>query len=176
MADGSAIIGLGRVFPTMEPFVSYVAADSSKIFDIWSIDSSSSYRAVCSSLPFQLHRPKLNCQEVGGQVVLGVEGFHAEYDWTNGQTSATIVVADTGWYQAFVPQGVGMMSTAPYHITDLDNACLALEQEPYLISQPRPRLVGWYDLLGRPMSAPMCGQVYIERYSDGSSKKIFRPR
>lgn len=174
LPDGSALTGFGRPFPTTEPVVSYIAADSSKIFDIRFTDSSSTYRVQCTDFPFGLHRPKLNCQQSAGQVVLGVDGIHTQYEWTTGENTATIVVADTGWYQVFVPRGVGMMSTPRVHITDLANACLSVPVDPARESPRIPKLIGVFDLLGRPADDRASGMIYLERYSDGSSRKVVR--
>ncbi len=175
-ADGSAMVGMGRIFPTTQPYATYFAADSSKVFEISSPDSTSSYRAICSDLPWALDRPQLNCADSLGLIVLGVAGLHTDYQWTTGENTATIVVADTGWYQAFVPRGIGMMSTEPYHIVDLNNACLALTAAPTIIRQKQPILIGTYDLLGRPAPHHNIGEVYIERYNDGSSRKVVQMR
>ncbi len=172
LADGSGIVGFGRVFSDDEPVVSLIAADDSKVFDIRFLDSSSTFRAICTDLPWSLSRPRLDCQVVSGQVVLGVDEQHLTYEWTTGEHTATIVVADTGWYQAFVPRGIGMMSTPPVHITDLNNGCLALPSAPWQPTLPRHQLLGRYDLMGRNVDQLQTGQIYIERYSDGRSRKL----
>lgn len=171
-AGGGAIIGWGRIFPSTAPAISLIAADSTRLMDIRFRDSSATYRAICSDLPFGLRRPQLNCQVLSGQILLGVDGLHSQFEWTTGENTATIVVADTGWYQAFVPRGVGMMSTPAVHITDLSNACAALPVDPTTASLPHKKSLGIYDLLGRPVLYGVAGQVYIERFSDGSSRKL----
>lgn len=172
MPDGNGMVGFGRQWPPNAPIITYYAADSTPIMNIYSLDSCSSYRARPATLPFELHRPQLTCEVVSGQVILGVDGLHSAFQWTTGENSATIVVADTGLYQAFVPRGIGMMSTPAIHITDLGNACTALPVNPTAASHGVRKSLGVWDLLGRRVMHAQTGQVYVERFSDGSSRKF----
>lgn len=173
MSDGSGLVGFGRVFPANQPIVSYFSADSTRNWDIFSIDSCGTYRANSAQLPFDLRRPKLTCEEVNGELILGVEGTHPQFEWTTGENSATIVVHGPGTYQAFVPRGIGMMGTEPLEISSLTNACLALERSETTTPRPKlPQRIGYFDLLGRPVSHPEPWQVVLERYSDGSARKV----
>jgi hypothetical protein len=173
MSDGSGLIDFGRVFPANQPIITYFDSDSTKIWDIYSLDSCGSYRASVANFPFELHRPKLTCEEVNGDVILGVEGVHSQYEWTTGDNSATIVIQAPGTYQAFVPYGIGMMGTLPYEISNLTNACLALDRQEATLGRPRvKKRMGYFDLLGRPVFQPQPWQVVLERYNDGSTRKV----
>ncbi len=173
LQDGSALVGWGEMTASWDPAVTYYGPNGNKVFDIFLSSGFSTYRAQCLSLPFQLHRPQITCTQQSGQAVLGVDGVFGEYSWTNGDTLPSIVVTDTGRYQVFVPYGIGMISSPPMYITDLQNACSALESPAPAQTVPQiPKLIGRFDLLGHPIGQPQPFQVYIERFSDGSSKKL----
>ncbi|MEY3443982.1 MAG: hypothetical protein RLZZ519_2263 [Bacteroidota bacterium] len=124
MNDGAGLVCFGRVSPANQPIISFFAADSTRYWDIFSLDSCATYRAHSANLPFDLRRPKLTCEEINGELILGVEGTHSQFEWTTGENSATIVVHGPGTYQAFVPRGIGMMGTIPLEISSLNNTCL----------------------------------------------------
>jgi hypothetical protein len=171
--DGDALISLGFLTPYSEPQITFVAADSTKIFDIHFADTSATYRVQASTLPFGLHRPVLTCEYISGQVILGLEDPATDYQWNTGETSASITVTSPGWYQAFVPKGIGMMGTEPLEITNLSNACLALAQQSAMAPRPTAKKrMGYFDLMGRPVSRPEPWQVVIERFDDGSGRKM----
>lgn len=172
LPNGNSLICSGMLLPySLAPIV-FVAADCTTIFDISFADSSSSYRAQCTDLPFELHRPTLTCSNQSGQLVLGLQDPAAHYQWSTGDTSATIVVTSPGWYQAFVSRGIGMIGTEPVEITNLLDGCLPLATAPTMDPRPKPRkLIGYFDLMGRPLANPVRWQVIIARYDDGSSRK-----
>lgn len=173
--DGSALIDHGEISSLTDAGVAYYGADGNKVFDIRFATDYHTYRAQCLDLPFDLHRPRITCTQGVGEVMLGVDGVHAQYEWTHGDTLPVVTVSDTGRYQVFVPQGIGMISSAPVYITNLQNGCAALGVAPGVVSPPRPpRLIGRYDLLGNPVLEPRAFQVLLERYSDGSVRKVVR--
>lgn len=170
--DGSALLGLGEITSGFDPSVTYYDANGDKVLDIRISTGYSTYRAQCLNLPFQLRRPRLTCIQQSGEAILGVEGVHGSYEWTNGDTLPSIVVADTGRYQVYVPYGIGKISSPPIHVTDLQNVCAAVAATAPMNAEPRrPVLLGRYDLMGNPVAQPRPWQVFIERYSDGSSRK-----
>lgn len=174
--DGSVLLNYGQLGNgTFVPPVVQYNADSSLRMSLDFGTDYMTYRARCADLPFDLHRPRITCSQVGNTVTLGVDGVHQTYEWTNGETSATIVLADTGRYQVFVPRGIGMLSSPAVHITDLSNACLQVGNDPWMPTTPRPaKLVGRWDLLGRPVEGMPERQVVVERWSDGRVVKTVR--
>lgn len=170
-ADGSALIGFGRVFPTTSAVARYVTADCTVIFEVVFPDSCSSYRVQGIDLPFSIPRPQINCAQANGQAILGVDGIHLQYQWNTGENSSTIVVSDTGWYQAFVPLGIGMVSTPRMYIADIADACRALSSPPAQLLEHSTFPIGRFDLLGRPLETLQPGTIYLERFKDGSCRK-----
>lgn len=172
LPDGTALMNLGEVLNSQDPVVWHYAADSSEILRIQILGGYMTYRARCLELPFVLHRPRLNCTSQSGQVTLGVEGIHSSYEWTNGASTPTITLTDTGRYQVFVPHGIGMVSSPPLHITNLQHACELVPIDPMTVGQDRaPTLIGRYNLLGQPVHAEAPYEIVIEHYSDGSTRK-----
>jgi hypothetical protein len=174
LGDGSALMNLGEVSNSQDPVVWHYAADSTPVMSMRIHSNFMTYRAQCLDLPFALHRPRMNCTQQSGQVILGVDGIHGDYEWTTGETTATITVTDTGRYQVFVPYGIGMISSAPVYIMDLQNGCAAVGNDADVAGDVpgRPvKLIGRYDLMGQPVRELRAGQVYIERYSDGGYRK-----
>jgi hypothetical protein len=170
--DGSALVGWGELNSGADPTVTYYNANGGKVLDVSLNSGYSSYRAQCFDLPFALHRPQILCSEQNGQAILSVSGTHDSFEWTHGDTLSSIVVGDTGRYQVFVPYGIGKISSPPLYVTDLQNACAALNGPSPIggIVRP-PKLIGQFDLLGNALTQPHAFQVFIERYSDGSCKK-----
>lgn len=173
--DNSVLINYGQLGAnaTVPPVVQY-APDSSTRMSLDFGTDYMTYRARCLDIPFDLDRPGITCSQVGNTVTLGVDGVHSSYEWTNGETGATIVLADTGRYQVFVPKGIGMLSSRSVHVTDLANACLQVGNDPVMVGSPRPaKLIGRWDLLGRPVEGMPERQVIVERWSDGTVRKVF---
>ncbi|MBP6722593.1 MAG: hypothetical protein KA239_09730, partial [Bacteroidia bacterium] len=79
---------------------------------------------------------------------------------------------DTGYYQVYVPSGAGFAGSNVLHITDLNSDCPSTPvDDPRLGGRP-PKLVGTFDLLGRPIQLRQAGQIYLERYDNGQSRKV----
>lgn len=174
--DNSVLINYGQLGAnaTVPPVVQY-APDSSTRMSLDFGTDYMTYRARCMDIPFDLDRPRITCSQVGNTVTLGVDGVHSSYEWTNGDTGATIVLSDTGRYQVFVPKGIGMLSSPVVRVTDLANACLQVGSDPWMPTTPRPaKLVGRWDLLGRPVEGMPERQVIVERWSDGTVVKKLR--
>ena len=172
LPNGESLIcwGIGNITPF--DHVSHVNRDSTLDYKLRLAGQFVSYRASLHELPFSVNRPRIVCDENGGVVTLSVEGVHSDFQWSTGDSSATITVSDTDKYQVFVPYGIGWAGSKPLHITDLNAPCLATSVDPVM---PRERqLLGTWDLLGRPVDRPVPGQLYLRRYDDGSSEKCIQ--
>ncbi|MEI7727878.1 MAG: T9SS type A sorting domain-containing protein, partial [Bacteroidota bacterium] len=78
------------------------------------------------TLPWQLNRPSVGCQKIGSEYYLVAEPGHPAYRWSNGETTSSIQITDTGDYWVFVPYGTGYLSSEHIIITDITNPCLFL--------------------------------------------------
>jgi hypothetical protein len=131
-----------------------------------------SYRAVCGDLPFQIERPTITCEQQNGNLVLRLVGSYPSQRWSNGSIDDFIVLQDTGWYQCYVPLGDGFAGSNVFHVTDLSAACpIVSRPEPISASKP-PKLIGVFDIMGREVSKRKPGNLYIERYDNGQSRKV----
>lgn len=173
LPNGDGLVNFGAFSPPQPRNIAYVRADSSKVLDIDLQDSYWTYRAQCFDLPFDLDRPRLVCEEIAGQLQLSIAGTHSSYRWRNGATTPTVTVTDTGYYQVFVPRGIGMVGSNVLHITNLNATCQSVSQPEVSVGTRPPRLIGTYDLLGRPVLHRRPGELYIERYDNGASRKIY---
>lgn len=174
LSNGDGIVSWGNRVPVDRPSLTYFHPNGFKVCDIHLEEQHHCYQAVCEDLPFAIVRPEIYCDQQNGQLILQAVGSYADYLWSNGATTASIVVPDTGFYQLYVPLGMGQVGSNVIEVTNLQANCPSTPspdaQEP---SRPA-RLQGTYDLLGRPVDARVQGQLYIERYQDGRSRKLIQ--
>lgn len=174
LPNGDGLVCWGQVYPEARPNITYYQASGQKVCD-WEFQSQHLvYRVVCDELPFAIERPVIDCDFQNGHIVLQVQGSYPSYLWSSGDTTSIIQVVDTGYYQVYVPLGSGLVGSNVFHLADISAAC---PSTPVPDPQPGgrlPKLIGIYDLLGRPLAQPLRGQVYLERYDDGRSRKVVR--
>ena len=172
LSNGNRLINWGKFTPEMQPHVSLVGADSSLIMEMDFKDSYWTYRAQGVALPFTLNRPEIICTQQDSVVILSIAGNHASYMWSDFSTSPTLTVTDTGRYQVFVPMGIGMVGSNLLHISDFSNFCSGVGSTAESVAVQRRKLLGVFDILGRPVRTRKPGALYIEQYSDGYRRKV----
>ena len=137
-------------------------------------DSVMSYRGILYHPKAPFPRPEVRCIEEQGIVYLTApEGFD-EYLWSNGDTSRRVIPLVNETYQVWVNYGIGMLGSEPFE-TGSSFPCLPVSATPYTSGsngQATLRLIGYYDLLGRKVNARKSNHVYIERFSNGLSRKV----
>lgn len=165
LPNGNRLIGWGGMLPLTQSLTAqeFNAAHQ----EVMSVDLPAgwiSYRVMKFDLPWALHRPVIACDSFE----LVAPAGHATYYWSTGETSQSITPVDTGFYQVWVSQGAGMMSSELFHVTDVGNPCglvglshvqlqrLALSPNPAeettMLSWPcsqQPRRVSIIDVQGR---------------------------
>lgn len=129
--NGNHLIDFGSI-PEGFPWFVLVKPDNSEIMEISYPGSYTSYRAFnYDSLPWALTRPLVDCYQTGGNYFLEAEPGHLQYLWSNGATSRSIQVTDTGEYWVYVPYGEGHLSSLHIVISDMSNPCIYLSgKEP----------------------------------------------
>ncbi len=172
LPNGDGLVCWGQILPENRPNISYFHANGQKVCDWRFQDPHLTYRAMCSELPFDIDRPEIVCNQQNGNLVLNVQGTFSNYLWSSGETTGIIQAMDTGYYQVYVPSGAGFAGSNVLHITDLNSDCPSTPvDDPRLGGRP-PKLVGTFDLLGRPIQRRQAGQIYLERYDNGLSRKV----
>lgn len=172
--DGTALVGLGNMTSPSHPHIYYYNTNGDEVLHVDIQGTYQTYRAQIGELPYALNRPEIQCSFENGNIVLGLPDTYSDYLWTTDEITSEIVLVDTGTYQVFVPQGIGMIASNKVYVSDLSQGCSAVVGTPALqIGQGKPvRLVGRFDILGRPIQQPTQGQLMIERFSDGSQRKL----
>lgn len=145
LGNGNHLIDFGFMGAAF-PWMVVVKEDRSRVLDISFPNGYTSYRAFnYLTLPWELHRPAVDCEQIGNGWYLVAEPGHPEYLWSTGATTASVKITDMGDYWVYVPYGDGMISSERIHITDLANPCLYLPApalqvpvETTLTCQPNP--------------------------------------
>lgn len=153
-----------------DPSVTLVDPNGQLAAEFFLGDTVSSYRAFLQTLPNLPPRPEITCSNVNGSVTLSGPTSNY-YLWSTGETTPSITVSDTGTYVLWVDQGIGMMGSEPLYIEDLQGACLTSALEA-VKSEVQSTPIRYYDLLGRPVTLPTLGRLYIVEYSDGTFRKV----
>lgn len=176
LPNGNRLVNFGAFNPDNEPQIALVGADSTLIMEMDFQNSYWTYRAQCMQPDFEIVRPQVSCEMQNNQVILSVDSSYGSYFWSSGESTASITLLDTGTYQVFVPHGIGMVGSVPLRIADLTAACPAVSSPEAVQPVKRRRLLGTWDILGRPVLQREAGKLYIERYDDGSFRKVLRDR
>jgi hypothetical protein len=172
LGNGDGLVSWGTVGPEDRPNLTYYHPNGHKVCDIRLHDQHHCYRAECGELPFEIVRPQITCDRQNDQLVLQAVGSYSSYLWSTGSTSPILVVPDTGFYQLYVPLGMGNVGSNVFYVSDLDAECPSTSA-PEPIEGARPtQVIMTFDLLGRPVQEKQAGNIYIERYRDGRSRKI----
>lgn len=121
--DGRSLIDFGAL---LNHNICFALIDSSNntLSELSFADSSISYRAFFyPQLPWGLYRPQINCFALGSSYYLEPAGNYSDYLWSNGLTTSSIEITDTGTYYVFVPYGEGFIKSEIFTVSDLLNPC-----------------------------------------------------
>lgn len=166
--NGYSLVGWGSTSRPM-PSVTLVDPNGTKAADFLFEDVVITYRAFFQELDQLPARPQITCDFDGVNYTLTSDAA-TYYLWSTGESTQSITVADTGTYQVWVNQGVGMLGSEPFFVTDLQDVCGTVAIE--VAGQAKaPEIVGYCDLMGRSVKYPQSGQLYLVRYSDGTVRK-----
>ena len=127
IGNGNHLVDFGFTNGADYPWMAVVKPDKSKILELSYPVGIISYRGFnYPTLPWQLNRPNVGCQKIGSEYYLVAEPGHPAYRWSNGETTSSIQITDTGEYWVFVPYGTGYLSSERIIINDVTNPCLFL--------------------------------------------------
>lgn len=138
-------------------------------------DSFVSYRSFIADLPLQQNlRPIITCAQSGANIVLSAPQGFDRYEWSTGQSGASITVHSPGIYQVWVNVGVGMLGSLPFVVDNPANVCVVnSEYSPQL--NDNQDIIGFYDLLGRQIYQPVKGRLYMVRFANGRATLRLHP-
>lgn len=173
VTDSVQLINYGYLFRPA-PSLELIGGDKQVQKRIFFKDGVMSYRGVLFQPRNPFPRPEIHCSEEFGTFYLDAPSGFSNYLWSNGDTTQRIIAQASTEYQVWVNYGTGMLGSLPY-LTHDSLVCQPVSADPFLNnSKPKtkPVLLGTYDLLGRRVEAKTSNQVLIERYSDGSSRRV----
>lgn len=131
IGNGNHLVDFGSENTTGFPWMVVVKPDMTKVVEVSMPNGTFSYRAFnYPTLPWQLHRPNVECQKIGTDYFLVAESGHPGYKWSNGATTSSIQITSTGEYWVFVPYGTGYISSEHIDINDMTNPCLYTSVSP----------------------------------------------
>ncbi len=124
LPNGNTLTSYGNLTPTPIVF-NVVDSLHNKVFEIMFPDSQITYRSYnFPSIPWQLNRPQITCNTVGPQSYLIADSGHVQYHWSNGESTRSILITDTGNYSVFVPRGDGgFISSEKFMVNDINDPC-----------------------------------------------------
>lgn len=125
LPNGNTLVNYGMLNNLNQAF-HVVTPNGTKAFEVVFSDTLRSYRAFnYQSLPWNLKRPVISCYSLGGQTYLDAGTGYNSYLWSNGATTQTIAITNTGSYFVWVPKGQGgFISSEKHVVSDLNNPCL----------------------------------------------------
>ncbi|MFT7612146.1 MAG: hypothetical protein ACI9J3_001095 [Parvicellaceae bacterium] len=119
---GNTVIDWAAAIPyTTSELFSEVDPAGNIVMELDLPDQYISYRIVKHELPFKLNRPIINCSSSG--TFLEAPSGYEEYYWNTGDTTANIMIADTGNYQVWINYGIGYLASYTFHVNNIISSC-----------------------------------------------------
>jgi len=113
--DQYHLINYGFIFRP-SPSISLINEKKETIFNLYFADSVVNYRAQIADIKDQFARPKIKAKKKKGYTELSTPKRQSQYLWSNGETTRRIRVREKGSYQVWIPKGIGMIGSQPYHL------------------------------------------------------------
>lgn len=167
LEDGREILGYGLVLRPY-PNTAIIDANDNLLAEYYFRDSIVSYRNVLEDLTMP-QQPEIVCNFNGAYMELSVTTTHNNYAWSTGENTPTIELTQPGTYQVWVDQGMGMIGSAPFEVTDLTNPPCLTGLDQLSIEDGNFR---WFNILGQQIKEPVSGQLYIKLYDSGRTEKV----
>lgn len=135
VSNGNVLVDWARLEPDISPQdLTEFRPDGSVAMQLDIAPNYLSYRVHKEPLPFELQRVPIFCDATSN--VLSAPAGRDSYWWSTGAQTQHITVQDTGWYQVWASQGMGMMSSERIHVTDVSNLCNAVSGTRPVVNKP----------------------------------------
>jgi hypothetical protein len=122
LSNGEKIVGFGFCYRPASNFI-HLDAQDEIISELLFQDSAISYRAVMHPFPFELDKPEITCSYQNNETVLSAPIGYSDYKWSTGEETQQITVSGVDTVQVWVNQGIGMVGSEPFFLTDPTNPC-----------------------------------------------------
>lgn len=167
--DGYQIIGWGGC---NRPGPSITLADSldNVTAHVFLEDTMVTYRAYYQDIALLPQRPTISCEEIAGGLKLTASTAN-QYEWSTGEGTQEITVFSPDTIVVWVNQGIGLLGSEPYYIADI-NQCGSVGITT-LDLEINETIIGYCDLLGKPLKFAPKGVLFLIRYSSGRVEKHF---
>jgi len=166
--DDFTLTGFGRIFRP-EPSVMMTDEQGNLLGSISFEDSVMCYRVTYAE-PDLPERPEISCEWNGTHWEL-VAPNSAEYFWSTGEQTQSIVINQADTFQVWIPQGAGYLGSEPYIISDPSNPCLLEATELQNTTTLSFRL---FDLLGREIDKVVPNLPYLKVFSNGKVERYMK--
>lgn len=165
--NNSKILGYGLVMRP-DPNITIIDSDEMITSQIFFEDSVVSYRAYHFT-PDLPERPQITCEQTLTGWILNAPNA-SEWQWSTGETSASIMVTEPDTVQVWIPFGAGFIGSEPLIINDVSNPCGSLSLNELTTSKSSD--FSLYNLLGQPIKKPEKNKIYLKVYSSGQIERI----
>lgn len=122
LPDGERIMGYGFCNRPVPNFI-HMNEFEETISELLFQDSVVSYRVVRPDFEFAVAKPEITCEQDNGIITLSAPSGLDTYKWSTGEETQQIEVPSTGTFQVWVNEGIGMIGSEPFFLTDLSNPC-----------------------------------------------------
>lgn len=162
--DGTEIIGYGRI-QRPDPNAVIIDENDAILAEYYFRDSVVSYRTVLADItPPQ--RPEITCDYTNGTMTLSLATVHNDYAWSTGDSTASIEISQPGTYQVWVDQGMGMIGSRPFVVTNISSCSAGIESLEIDNSTFR-----WFNLVGQEVIQLENGRMYLKVFESGAIEK-----
>ncbi len=172
-ADRDHIIGYGLVYRPNPSFIR-INDKGELLQELFFKDSVMSYRSYWFDPPTDhIIRPGIKCTPSNTGVVLTATSGYSDYQWSTGEKTMSINIKQPGEYQVWTNYGIGMLGSQPITLTDPAKGC-GLSSTQGTEETPDEQQYIYVDMLGRMVTQPEKGNIYLRRSPKGVAKFVWQ--
>lgn len=170
--NGDRIVNYGLLYRPFPSILHYDSLNNLKS-QFYFLDTVVSYRTFYytkNELSLLPQQPTINCYDTSilAKELKAPSGY-SDYKWSNGDTTQSIIVYQSGEYQVWINYGDGMLGSKPITI-DINSACQTVGIQEN--NDSKDEIVAIYNILGEKIPKALPNQITIYQYKSGRIKKI----